>query len=108
MSPVGLRAEGARGEWPGRPAEVPGRAPAAAGLPLGAMAWTPSVAGWLGGFLLVPGEVCGQGPRAGRLADLGTRRRGVPKSGSIGAPKGTVRGARQREENPSRQCAATG
>ena len=86
---MGLRAEGARGEWPGRPAEVPERARAAAGLPHGAMSWAPSVAGWLGGFLLVPGEVGEQGPRAGRLAGLGTRRRGVPKAWPMGSPKGT-------------------
>lgn len=49
-----MRAEGAGGEWPGHPAEVPGRARAAAGLPHRAMAWAPRVAGWLGGFLLVP------------------------------------------------------
>lgn len=86
--PAGLREEGAGGEWPGRPAEVPGRAPTAAGLPHRAMAWAPSVAGWLGGFLLVPGEVGGQGTRAGKLAGLGIRRRGVPKSRPLGAPKG--------------------
>lgn len=104
---VWLRAEGAEGEWPGRPAEVPGRARAAAGLPQGAMAWAPSVAGWLGGFLLVPGEVGGQGPRAGRLAGLGTRRRGVPKSRPMGSRKGTERGTQHQEGNPSPRCTLT-
>lgn len=65
------------------------------------MAGAPSVAGWLGGFLLVPGEVGGQGPRAGRLVGLGTRKQGVPKSRPMGAPKETVCGAQHREGNPS-------
>lgn len=89
--PRGLRAEGAGGEWPAARRRFPegrrrlrGRGGRAGGR--GAMAWARSVAtGWLGGFLLLPGELGGgQGPGAGGLPGLGTRRRGVPKSRSRG------------------------
>lgn len=59
----------------------------AAGLRRGTMAWARSVVGWLGGFLLLPGELGGQGSRAGRFPGLGTRRRGVPKSRPRGRPE---------------------
>lgn len=62
------------------------------------MAWARSVVGWLGGFLLLPGELGGQGSRAGRFPGLGTQRRGVPKSRSRGRP----------ERDPVRQGALAG
>uniref|UniRef100_E9Q294 Interleukin 10 receptor, beta n=1 Tax=Mus musculus TaxID=10090 RepID=E9Q294_MOUSE len=34
------------------------------------MSWAPSVAGWLGGFLLVPGEVGEQGPQHSFLSPV--------------------------------------
>lgn len=97
---------GSRGVWPGGAAEVPGRAPAAAGCRLrgcGAGPWPGHGAWWAGWAASCCCQVSSVGRGPGRAAFLAWELSGgaSPSLGPVGAPKGTLCGREHWQVTPS-------